>query len=319
MFDRFSGDIPGDGGHFGLGNIHSQVTPLVFSPDGRTLAIGLEGIIHLWDLADHRELHRLVTGPVFCGWAVDFSPDGRLLALGHRGAFSLTDVRTGAVLCRVDGHGGAVTCLGFSADGRRLITGSADTTALVWDVPALLTKARKQRTEPADRDLEALWQNLGDPDGSRAERALWALAAAPGRAVSFLRERLRPVPPVEKARLARLVADLGSERFTIRERATRELERLGDVAVPALKRTLEGGGGLELRRRAEQLLHKANGPVTEPERLRPLLAVEALERIGTAEAREILEDLVRGAPGARLTEESRAALRRLAKQSPERP
>jgi hypothetical protein len=38
-----------------------------------------------------------------------------------------------------------------------------------------------------------------------------------------------------------------------------------------------------------------------------------LERIGTADARAVLEKLAKGVAGARLTEEARAALQRLAK------
>jgi hypothetical protein len=44
---------------------------------------------------------------------------------------------------------------------------------------------------------------------------------------------------------------------------------------------------------------------------RPLRAVEALEHMGAPEARQVLEALVKGAPGARLTQAARAALGRL--------
>jgi hypothetical protein len=47
--------------------------------------------------------------------------------------------------------------------------------------------------------------------------------------------------------------------------------------------------------------------------LRLLRAVEALEHVGTPEARQLLEALSRGAREARLTREAQASLRRLAK------
>jgi len=37
-------------------------------------------------------------------------------------------------LARFEGHRGAITALRFSTDGRTLISGSADSTALVWEV-----------------------------------------------------------------------------------------------------------------------------------------------------------------------------------------
>jgi hypothetical protein len=48
-----------------------------------------------------------------------------------------------------------------------------------------------------------------------------------------------------------------------------------------------------------------------PEQRRLVRAIEALERIGTKPARAALEALAGGAPGALLTHEASAALRRL--------
>jgi hypothetical protein len=48
-----------------------------------------------------------------------------------------------------------------------------------------------------------------------------------------------------------------------------------------------------------------------PDVLRSLRAIEVLERIGTADARRILDSLARGAPGHPVTEEAKRSLRRL--------
>jgi hypothetical protein len=47
--------------------------------------------------------------------------------------------------------------------------------------------------------------------------------------------------------------------------------------------------------------------------LQRLRAVQVLERIGSPEARQILEALAKGAPGARETREAQASLSRLAR------
>jgi hypothetical protein len=48
--------------------------------------------------------------------------------------------------------------------------------------------------------------------------------------------------------------------------------------------------------------------------LQKVRAVQALELIGTARARELLDKLGRGIPEARLTQEAQAALARLSRQ-----
>jgi hypothetical protein len=113
--------------------------------------------------------------------------------------------------------------------------------------------------------------------------------------------------------VARLIADLDSDQYAARAEAARGLEGFGAEAEPALRRALAAPPSLEVRRRLEQLLEQLPRAVPPPERLRALRAVEALERAGTAEARRVLRGMARGAPGARLTQEARSALERLAR------
>jgi hypothetical protein len=47
--------------------------------------------------------------------------------------------------------------------------------------------------------------------------------------------------------------------------------------------------------------------------MRPVRAVELLELIGSADARQVLAELAGGAPSARLTREAQGAARRLAR------
>jgi RNA polymerase sigma factor (sigma-70 family) len=282
---------------------------VVFSPDGRLLAMNrsLRGV-PVWEVLTGRERCRLdgYDGPTCC---VTFAPDGRTLASGGPdGVIVLWDVEKSRELKRLTGHRGMVNGLAFTPDGATLISGSDDTTVLFWDVKALTRRPRERERLTAGK-WEPLWTDLG-ADARAAHRAMARLAAAPEVTVPALKERLRPTPASNTDRLARLLRDLDAEEFGVREEATKELERLGEAARPALLRERDRpGAGAEVRLRVKGILARLDPPAGE--RLRELRAVEVLERIGDAEARRLLEALTQGAPEARLTREARAALGRL--------
>ncbi len=57
-------------------------------------------------------------------------------------------------------------------------------------------------------------------------------------------------------RFAKLIADLDDSNYPVRDKATRELAKLRDLAIPALRKALEKPVSLEVRVRIEQLLEK---------------------------------------------------------------
>jgi WD40 repeat protein len=301
-----------------IGDFNSGGRPLVFAPDGRTIAVAHGQTIHLCDLASGKEVRR------FGGFGVQartlaFSLDGRLLAAGTSdGAVQFWDVATGTVRGRCPGHRNAVTALAFAADGKALVSGGADTTALVWDVATLLESARERVPALSQERLEQLWNELGSADAAKADQAIRALVAAPRQAVAFLARVLRPETlGTDPRTIAALIAELDSNQFVKREQAMRALERLGTVAEPALRKALATRQpSLEVRRRMERILEQLEGPVTAPEQLRELRALEVLEQIGSAEARQLLAKLAQGTADVPLTQEARAALRRLAILAP---
>ncbi len=296
-----------------------SIWALAFSPDSREIAAvtakgefnffadGTDRAIRVWEIATGR-IVRALEGPADGSWSVAWSPDGRVLATGGEdGVIRLWERMTWQERARLTGHEGPVSALAFTPDGTRLISGSSDTTALVWDLAALGRPARP----PGADELPALWADLGG-DAARACRAVVALVTVPDLAVPLLTQKVRPVTPPEPERLARLVADLDSDDFGVRQRATRDLEGMGELAEPALKAALAKGPSAELRRRAERLLERLAEP--PPDQWAALRAVEVLERIGTPEARRLLKELASAAPGARLTREARASLERLARR-----
>jgi WD40 repeat protein/uncharacterized protein YjiS (DUF1127 family) len=294
----------------GLGQ--KEVHRLAFTPDGRGLACADPRGITLWELASGKQRWRIEIPAIqFYPNALCFSPDGRGLAWAAEPFLLLFDVRRVRETRRFSGHDHWVCALAFAPDGRRLVSGSVDTTLLIWDVTGVL--ARKEIKVSPDA-LTSAWDGLTSTDAEAAYRALVLLAETPGQSVPLLGQRLRPARPPDRNRLARLLEALDDSRFAERERATRELRRMSDLAGPALRRFLAGGPSAEARDRVKGLLDRLEGPVTDPEGLRHFRAVEVLEAAETPEARELLEKLAQGAPEAGLTQEAKAALQRLAKR-----
>jgi RNA polymerase sigma factor (sigma-70 family) len=246
--------------------------------------------------------------------ALAFSPDGRLLATAKdTPEIHLWDLMAGQEVGRLTGHQGGIASLLFTRDGQRLVSGSTDTTTLTWDVSRYLHSA----TRPTALDSSepgALWTDLAGTDATKAFEAIRRLSATPDRAAALVRERVRPVSPPDPERLARWVADLESDRFSVRRQAESELEQLGEQAAPTLRKALEGEPSLDLRQRITRLLRKTSGSTSARGLVRDLRAVELLELAGGRPSRQVLETLAGGSPDAALTREAKAAATRLAKQ-----
>jgi HEAT repeat protein len=133
-----------------------------------------------------------------------------------------------------------------------------------------------------------------------------------------LRDRLRPAAELSPEKLRGLIAQLDSPQFAQREAAQKQLAEFGEEAGPILRAAIQNKPSPEQRRSIEQLLENLH-IIRSPEVLRHVRAVEILESIGTPEARELLEKLVRGAVEARLTKEAKSSLERLAKRAAAKP
>jgi WD40 repeat protein len=248
--------------------------------------------------------------------SVASGPSGRFLAAASgEPVIHLWDLVTGQEVGRFQGHQGNLVGLAFSADGSRLVSGSLDTTALVWDVSKHTRAPRPESAPLAARDLEALWADLADKDAARAFAAQQTLGRHPAQAAALVRERLPAALGVDPGRLAKLVADLSGRGLATRQKAVAGLKELGEQARPALEKALAGDVSLEVRQRIERLLRDVTASPAGG-RLRELRAVETLALAGGPEAREALVALAKGAPEARLTREARAALDGLNRISP---
>lgn len=127
-----------------------------------------------------------------------------------------------------------------------------------------------------------------------------------------MEKHLKPAVPIEPRRIERLLNQIDSAEFKVRDQASSELVKIGELAVPALDKALAANPSLEMRRRLEALRNNSdpNSMILKGDRLRAYRSVEVLERIGTPEARRLLRTFADGAQGALLTTSAEAALKR---------
>jgi WD40 repeat protein len=289
---------------------------LAFAPDGRALASGnYDGTISLWEVASGRERLNFKAGPQAGIGVVTYSPDGKtLLASGTDNLVRLFSTSNGKEMSHVKGHDGGVVALALAADNKTLVSGGVDTTALVYDV-STMARADNQPLVDIDADrAEALWKDLASEDARKAYQAIQAFANAK-QAAQELQQRVKPIEAPDPKRVAQLIADLeGDQPFAARQRATEELEKLGELAADALKRVLDDKPGLEMQTRVERLLERlVTGQPPPPERLRAHRALEVLERLGSSEARGVVDEVSKGAAGSRLTRDAQDSLQRMAR------
>ena len=226
-----------------------------------------------------------------------FTPDGRLLVTAVGDRVQVWEVASGGELASRLGHRGRVDVLVVSGDGRSVATVSLDHTILVWDLTRLSTGALpKPPLTPAQ--LESAWKDLTSSNAALGRGAVESLCADPAQAVALLRERLLPVKSPDSKQVARWIADLSSDVFEQRRLAAANLERLGELAGPALRAALAATPPLEAQRRMSPLLAKLRPAVLPPEALRGVRGVQVLEMIANPEARKVLAVLAGGAAGA---------------------
>jgi len=291
----------------------SRVWALALTPDGKVLlTAAAHDSVRLWELASRREIDNLA--PEYCVRAA-FSPEGRFIAAGTKEGVVLFDRANGKECLVLRGTRGVVGALAFSHDGRLLAgAGGGDTSALVWDVAEFVRRPLPLVRSADSATLDRWCEALREEESLGADRASWALISRPGEAVPRLKALLQPVKESDAKPVTKLIAELDDDKFEIRERASDELGKMGESAAGRLREALKNNPSAEQRRRVEELLARLKNKGPDGESLRATRAVAVLERIGSKEAREVLNGLARGAPDAPLTRDARAALQRLGKR-----
>jgi WD40 repeat protein len=288
---------------------------IVFSPDGKTVVLHTSHTLHVIEATSGKRLQQFGTvGKV--DRVPSFSPDGKLVAVATDKEYVLVyHVSTGSILAQIRGpkrkrpdvgDEDPIGAVAFGRDGKTLAVGR--------DGEILLFPIELEREPPrvalSDAECAKLWDDLGG-DAKRAIRAMRILDSHADEAVRLLKARLKPIEPADPARVKKLLLDLEAPQFAIRRDAFKALAELADLAGPALAERLKEKPSLDAKRRIDDLLSRLSDARGFTPWLRDLRAIEVLERVNTAEAREVLAALGKGAAGHRVTEQAREALRRM--------
>ncbi|MEV4277895.1 TIR domain-containing protein [Actinoplanes xinjiangensis] len=169
-------------------------TALSFSPDGRTVAVGGDGRLELWDPAGTRTA--TLTFTLSSVGDVVFSPDGNTMAVTAISTVSLWDItdRTAPEqLSVLNGHGNTVLAVKFSPDGTTVMTGSYDHTAILWDVKDPAKPRRLTTLTGHEYKVSAVAFSRDGSTVATAEDGSWAIlwdVSQPAKPVQIARVKL---------------------------------------------------------------------------------------------------------------------------------
>ena len=110
-----------------------KISIFIFSPEGKTLAIGERSALNLWDVAS-REHKTALTKHTSSVNSLAFSPDGKTLVSGGGSQLLLWDAETGAQKAEIDGYQSNGWRIAFSPDGSTLASTGGYGIVHLWDI-----------------------------------------------------------------------------------------------------------------------------------------------------------------------------------------
>ena len=183
-----------------------------------------------------------------------FSPDGRLLVVGSAVMYGRVEVwelaTRGLVRAFVTGYGGTSRMCVFPG-GTRVAAAGAEEAITVWDLTF-----RDGKPAPAESDLRAALAALQSQDATVGYPAVKVFAAAGDRGAAYLAASMKELLASEK-KIKEWVGELGSETFSLREAASRELVAQGSRALPMLGEAVKSDDP-EVRDCAREVIGRLN-------------------------------------------------------------
>jgi hypothetical protein len=203
-----------------------------------------------------------------------------------------------------------------AGDAPFVLTGGADTTALVWDLTQFIKDASQQSKN--DQQLEKLWADLMSEDSLTAHRSQWKLIERGEESIDLFSKNVEPskenseLPSIVKS----LIVKMDSPSFSDREEATRGARELGEIAEPLFSDALKESNSAEVRSRIRSIVSewKSRIETLTPKQHRNVRTILIAEKIGTTSAKAYLKTLTAGDPHAKLTREATRTLERMEKQ-----
>jgi ferric-dicitrate binding protein FerR (iron transport regulator) len=114
---------------------------LLYSPDGKQIAVGFNGLVQVWDIRT-RELARSIAGFERIVTCLAFTRDGKALAAGTQdGQVWIWSVATGKAAQLIDVGSRGVRCIGFSPNGKRLVAVANNAPVGLWDIAEIPTES----------------------------------------------------------------------------------------------------------------------------------------------------------------------------------
>ena len=108
-----------------------KVVSLCFSTDGKNIVSGsLDKTVKYWNISTGLLIKSFEFGPTLK--CVSFSKDGKIIMAGGS-MIKLWNRATGDLIKTFEGHTSHVSCVGFSPDGKHILSSSLDKTMKLWD------------------------------------------------------------------------------------------------------------------------------------------------------------------------------------------